>query len=354
MLNRSSYRFMLLVIAGLFLFSTPTSALEFNLDQIKQAIPKPIDKETRAQNREAEIKKNSDRFSWWPTEATPAPVQDEKRGGQWWWPKDPGGKEDQAWGNQGYIYMYRIIYDYKGLAEKEVEEVKKAPEPVQVVTPPPPRPSLIIRKIRRNVKIYFDYNKADLRNDHLPILEKAVRLLKKHSESSILITGNCDTRGSSEYNIKLGEARADIVKEYMLDKDIPEERIKIISQGKLNAVAPVTDLLGMQKDRNAQFMVADVEEFNVPADKIPQEASLVESSKHEEKTYAIEVEEKLESTPQVSTEEYTIQEDDSLWKIAKEKLGKGNRWEYLYEINKDRIKNPNKLKAGTVILIPVE
>lgn len=47
----------------------------------------------------------------------------------------------------------------------------------------------------------------------------------------------------------------------MLENGISEDRIKIVSRGKLNAVAPITDIVGMQKDRNAQFMIAEVEEI---------------------------------------------------------------------------------------------
>ena len=64
---------------------------------------------------------------------------------------------------------------------------------------------------------------------------------------------------------KLGKKRGVSVKQFMLDKGVPEERIKIISRGKLDAIAPVTDLVGMQKDRNAQFMIAEVEEIEIPA-----------------------------------------------------------------------------------------
>ena len=49
---------------------------------------------------------------------------------------------------------------------------------------------------------------------------------------------------------------------------------------------------------------------------------------------------------------YTIKKNDSLWKIAKEQLGDGNRWREIYELNKDVIKNPYRLKAGKIILLP--
>ncbi|MFA5094469.1 MAG: LysM peptidoglycan-binding domain-containing protein, partial [Candidatus Omnitrophota bacterium] len=134
---------------------------------------------------------------------------------------------------------------------------------------------------------------------------------------------------------------------------ISESSIKIVSRGKLDAVAPVTDLVGMQKDRNAQFMIAEVEEVMIPApDEAPAEIS--DATKVSENRYLLEEEKNVESRVRVSTREYTVKKGDTLSSIAKQELGKANRWKYLYEINKDRIKDPNKLKAGTKIIIPIE
>ncbi len=304
-----------------------------------------IDKAAREAKREESVKVLQERFSWWPTDAKPAPVKDE-RGGYWWWPQAPGSVKEN-WGNRGYVYVLKVIYDYKANDEQNNQEVT----PTVKEEPKAPKASLLIKKILRNVKIYFDYNKASLREDHTPILQKAVKTLERNPEASILITGNCDARGTDEYNLKLGAKRSNVVKEYMLDNGITEDRIKIVSRGKLDAVAPVKDVVGMQKDRNAQFMVAEIEEFNVPADEIPQDENV---QKTDEGKYVVEEKENVESAPKASTREYTIQPNDSLWKIAKEEMGNGNRWKYLYELNKDRIKNPNKLRKGTVIIIPVE
>jgi outer membrane protein OmpA-like peptidoglycan-associated protein len=298
-----------------------------------------IDKETRKAKREEELKVHQERFSWWPSDAKPAPVKDEK-GGFWWWPNEAGTKKE-LWGNRGYVYVYKFIYDYKN------EEDTQPP-----ATPTPElKPSLLIKKIIRNVKIYFDYNKALLRDDHAPLLNKAVKTLERNKDASILITGNCDARGSDEYNQKLGLKRGEAVKKYMLDHGITEDRIKIISRGKLDAVAPVKDIVGMQKDRNAQFMVAEVDEIMMAAGETPQNPEAQQTDKGK---YILEQKENLESAPKASTREYTIQANDSLWKIAQNEMGNGKRWQYLYELNKDRIQNPNKLKKGTVIIIPVE
>jgi outer membrane protein OmpA-like peptidoglycan-associated protein len=299
------------------------------------------DKEAR---KKSEIEALQKKFEWWPTDAKPAPVKDQ-RGGYWWWPEQPG--QVKLWGNRGFVYVYKIIYDYKA------DELPAAKESEL-------RPSLLIRKIIKNVKIYFDYDKAALRQDAMPILAEAVKALNKNPQADILITGNCDTRGTEAYNEKLGKKRADAVKTYMLDNGVPEARVRIISRGKLDAVAHVKDLVGMQKERNAQFMVAEVEEIMIPAPPagstgteiqkvIPPDAQKIEEGKFVEET-----KEEVESEVKVSTREYVVQKGDSLSKIAQKEMGGAHRWKYLYELNKDKIKNPNKLKTGIKIVIPVE
>jgi len=296
-----------------------------------------------AANREERKKKEEqqlqERFKWWPTDALPAPVKDPQAGGYWWWPITQG-KIGPLWGNRGYCYVRKIIFDYK-------EEELPAPKPQEL------RPSLLIKKIIKNVKIYFDYDKAKLREDAITILEAALKSVKKNPETSILITGNCDIRGSEKYNEKLGKHRGQAVKKFMLDNGITEEKIRIVSRGKLDAIAPINDLVGMQKDRNAQFMLAEVQEVMIPYAGTGQAPS-PEAKPLEEGKYIEEKQESLEGEIKVSTKEYVVQKGDTLSKIAQKEYGKPYRWKYLYQLNKDKIKNPNKLKVGQKIIIPVE
>lgn len=296
------------------------------------------DKETR---RKAEIEQTQKEFDWWPTDAKPAPVKDEVRGGYWWWPNE-AGQIGPLWGNRGYVYVYKVIFDYKS---DELEP----PKPREM------RPSLLIKKIIRNVKVYFDYDKSAIRDDAIPVLKKAVYTLKNNPGADILITGNADVRGSEAYNEKLARRRGESVKQFMLSEGISQERIRIVSRGKLDAVAPVTDLIGMQKDRNAQFMLAEVEEVMMPyAGSSPEEVKKNQFGKTEEGNIIQEEKQNIETEVKVSTRNYTIKKNDSLWKIAEKELGSGHRWKYLYELNKEKIKDPNRLKAGTDIIIPVE
>ena len=293
-------------------------------------------KEPREARREIELKELQKRFEWWPTDAKPGPVKDPERGGYWWWPNEPG--KARPWGNRGYVYVYKIIFDYK-------EEELPPPLPKEL------RPSLLIKKIIKNVKVYFDYNSAVLRDDARKILLSAVGTLKRSPETSILITGNCDRRGTEAYNDKLGRRRGDSVKKFMVDNGISDEQVRIISRGKLDSVAPLSDLVGLQKDRNAQFVIAEVEEVMIP---YPGEPETPLAKKIEEGKFLVEEEKKIESAVKVETKEYVVKKGDTLSKIAQQQLGKAHRWKYLYELNRGVIKNPDKLRPGTKIVIPIE
>jgi nucleoid-associated protein YgaU len=107
----------------------------------------------------------------------------------------------------------------------------------------------------------------------------------------------------------------------------------------------------MQKDRNAQFMIAEVEEVMIP---YTGREELQGAKQVEEGKFLIEEEKAIEGKVKVSTKEYTVQKGDTLARIAKKELGSAHRWKYLYQMNKDRIKDPNDLKAGQKIIIPVE
>lgn len=264
------------------------------------------------------------KFTWWPTDAKPAPVKDPNRSGYWWWPEVPG--QARPWGNQGYIYVRKIIFDYK-TSEGET------------------KPSLIIKKILKNVKVYFDFDKSDLRDDALDALNRALWTLEHEPKTDILITGNTDVRGSEKYNEKLGERRALGVKQFLLDKNLPEDRIKILSRGKMDALAPTNDIEGMQKDRNAQFMIVEVEEVMIPA-----------SQAHLYQDKVIEEKESVEGAIKVNFKDYVIQPGDTLWKIAEREYGagQGRQWKRIYEFNKDVIADPNKPKKGATIRIPIE
>ena len=86
-------------------------------------------------------------------------------------------------------------------------------------------------------RVYFDYDKYNLSPDARNILEKQAAWLSKNTQFNIIIEGHCDERGTREYNLALGERRANAVKDYLAALGIPPNRMSTISYGKERPVA---------------------------------------------------------------------------------------------------------------------
>lgn len=80
--------------------------------------------------------------------------------------------------------------------------------------------------------IYFDFDKYDLRPDAIAKMETIAKFLQEHTTLRILAEGNCDERGSSDYNMALGENRAEAAKQYLVSYGINPARIETTSYGK--------------------------------------------------------------------------------------------------------------------------
>ncbi|CAA7612063.1 MULTISPECIES: peptidoglycan-associated lipoprotein Pal [Magnetospirillum] len=86
-------------------------------------------------------------------------------------------------------------------------------------------------------RVFFDYDKFALRADAKAGLDKQVAWLKKYPTYKMTIEGHADERGTREYNLALGERRANAVKDYMVGAGIAKDRVKTISYGKERPVA---------------------------------------------------------------------------------------------------------------------
>jgi peptidoglycan-associated lipoprotein len=100
--------------------------------------------------------------------------------------------------------------------------------------PPPPAPGLSEDELfAQNVSdIYFNYDRYTLRPEDAPIVEKDASFLSQHPNMNIVIEGHCDDRGSEEYNLALGQSRADSFKKALVGAGINASRIKAITYGK--------------------------------------------------------------------------------------------------------------------------
>jgi peptidoglycan-associated lipoprotein len=122
--------------------------------------------------------------------------------------------------------------------------------------PPPAQPSVTDEELfSQNVKdIYFDYDKADIRADQQGSMQADATFLGQHENINVTIEGHCDERGSTEYNIALGDKRANSVKNALTAAGISANRVKTISYGKEKPFCTESNEACWQQNRRGHFV----------------------------------------------------------------------------------------------------
>jgi len=103
--------------------------------------------------------------------------------------------------------------------------------------------------------IYFDFDQYDIRSDDAKTLATNAEWLKTNPATPVLIEGHCDERGTTEYNIALGERRARAARNYLISSGIAAERISIVSFGAERGVCTESTEGCWSKNRRAIFRV---------------------------------------------------------------------------------------------------
>jgi peptidoglycan-associated lipoprotein len=106
-------------------------------------------------------------------------------------------------------------------------------------------------------RVYFDFNQADIRADAQPILSGQADWLRRYPSVRVRIEGNCDERGTREYNFALGAKRADSVRDFLVAHGIAAGRIATISYGKEQPIDPGQDDGAWAKNRNGHTAITE-------------------------------------------------------------------------------------------------
>ena len=123
-----------------------------------------------------------------------------------------------------------------------------APEPA-----PPPVP--VLEDKAGLDPVYFDFDKSFIRDDAKPALQKVADYMKKNKDAKIQVQGNCDERGTSEYNMALGDRRANAAKKYLVGLGIDGKRLSTISYGKERPLCTEQTEVCWQKNRRGDFVL---------------------------------------------------------------------------------------------------
>jgi peptidoglycan-associated lipoprotein len=144
--------------------------------------------------------------------------------------------------------------------EEKVEKVEEAAPKVE--TPELSEEELIQRRTLEELnqmgylkRINFDFDKYFIREDMKPILEANAQWLLKFPAIVITVDGHCDERGTEEYNMALGEKRAESAKKYLMNLGVPGERMKTVSYGKMKPLVKGVDEESYFKNRRDEFTI---------------------------------------------------------------------------------------------------
>lgn len=149
----------------------------------------------------------------------------------------------------------------KEIAEEPIkEEVKappKKPAPPAVVPKVPEKKEEIVPRDLTFATIYFDFDKSNIRHDQHDAINRNAQLMSKYKTVKIRIEGHCDERGTDEYNMALGQRRADSAERYLSDYGISSSRITTISYGEMRSVDPGHDEAGWSKNRRGELIITE-------------------------------------------------------------------------------------------------
>ena len=133
-------------------------------------------------------------------------------------------------------------YYYSNKAASAVPKVEPAPPPAVQNGPEG------VSKI-----VYFDFDKYNIKSEYVKIVEAHASYMRNRTSSRVVIEGNTDQRGGREYNLALGQRRADAVQRALTQLGVPAERIEAISWGTEKPASLATTEEGYQLNRRAEF-----------------------------------------------------------------------------------------------------
>lgn len=159
----------------------------------------------------------------------------------------------------GVAVLIGMSFAYIGCAKKQTvkaEEAVTKPEAAPQKAEAAPQAALAEDVQKLLQPIHFDFDKYNIRSEDAAILKENAKVLKDHPDVRVKIEGNCDERGSVEYNLALGERRAKAAQKYLVTLGIGKERLSTISYGKERPIDPGHDEEAWAKNRRDDFTIA--------------------------------------------------------------------------------------------------
>ena len=147
---------------------------------------------------------------------------------------------------------YHLTAKGSGGTQDATTRLTVAPPPAATTAPPSATEEDLFGQTVKDV--YFDYDKSDLRADQQTAIQSDAQFLNQHSNISFTVEGHCDSRGSTEYNLALGDQRASSVKSALVSAGVSANRVKTISYGKEKPFCMEENESCWQQNRRGHFV----------------------------------------------------------------------------------------------------
>ena len=129
------------------------------------------------------------------------------------------------------------------------------PAPPRVVPQQPQQQEEAVPRDLSFTTVYFDFDRSDIRTDQRSAMERNARLLSQYQTVRVRLEGHCDERGTEEYNMALGQRRADAVMQYLTSYGISGSRITTISYGEMRPAATGQNETAWAQNRRCEIVI---------------------------------------------------------------------------------------------------
>ncbi len=154
-----------------------------------------------------------------------------------------------------------VLDPYRYLLGMTWQTPPPPPPPAPVVAaapPPPPPPPPTPRPAKKKIVlrgVHFDFDKANVRKDSVPILEEAAKSLEENKDVHVVVEGHTDSKGTEAYNDALSLSRAKAVRDYLVKLGVPADRLSVLGLGERSPVASNDTDAGRAQNRRVELLV---------------------------------------------------------------------------------------------------
>lgn len=175
----------------------------------------------------------------------------------------PGTHVADAWvmrnGKRAEVSSVRFIVDAPPPMPAPVPTPVPTPTPAPPAPPPPPAPAEEITTITQKggylEDIFFDFNKSAVKAEYHDRLARGAEWIKSHPDTLVTIEGHCDSRGTSKANLVLGEKRARVTRDFLVELGVDPARLTVTSVGEERPFDTGTTEAAYAKNRRAHFII---------------------------------------------------------------------------------------------------